>query len=146
MVHSGFKQCFSNGLSWLFILGCLNLFLTTQLNHDANIHKSRWKTNFFCSQTLKLWGFDICTLVSTVSALAKTWAICKLEHNFYQQLPKGQLISKADWRAINFPKNQTGEFVLFAFFTLHGKQIKFVRSFFGRIYDELISFSILSEL
>ena len=55
------------------------------------------------------------TLVSTVSALAKTWAICKLEHNFYQQLPKGQLISKSDWRAINSPKKQTGEFVLFAF-------------------------------
>ena len=44
MVQSGFKQCFSNGLSWLFLLGCLNLFLTTQLNHDSNIHKSRHRT------------------------------------------------------------------------------------------------------
>ena len=53
---------------------------------------------------------------------------------------KGQLISKADWRAIDSPsaldspKKRTDEFVLFAFFTVHGKQIKFVRSFFGRIY------------
>ena len=42
MVQSGFKQCFSNGLSWLFLLGCLNLFLTTQLNHDANLQKERY--------------------------------------------------------------------------------------------------------
>ena len=28
---------------------------------------------------------------------------------------KGQLISKADWRAIESPKKQTDEFVLFAF-------------------------------
>ena len=41
MVQSGFKQCFSNGLSWLFLLGCLNLFLTTQLNNEANLQKSR---------------------------------------------------------------------------------------------------------
>ena len=30
-------------------------------------------------------------------------------------LPKGQLISKADWRAIDSPKKWTDEFVLFAF-------------------------------
>ena len=29
--------------------------------------------------------------------------------------PKGQLISKADWRAIDSPKKRTDEFVLFAF-------------------------------
>ena len=28
---------------------------------------------------------------------------------------KGQLISKADWRAIDSPKKQTDKFVLFAF-------------------------------
>ena len=28
---------------------------------------------------------------------------------------KGQLISKADWRAIDSPKKRTDEFVLFAF-------------------------------
>ena len=28
---------------------------------------------------------------------------------------KGQLISKADWRAIDSPKKQTDEFILFAF-------------------------------
>ena len=30
-------------------------------------------------------------------------------------LPKGQLISKADWRDIDSPKKGTNEFVLFAF-------------------------------
>ena len=30
-------------------------------------------------------------------------------------LPKGQVISKADWPAIDSPEKQTGEFVLFAF-------------------------------
>ena len=29
--------------------------------------------------------------------------------------PKGQIKSKADWRAIDSPKNRTDEFVLFAF-------------------------------
>jgi hypothetical protein len=31
------------------------------------------------------------------------------------QLPKGQLISKADWRTIDSLKKRTDEFVLFAF-------------------------------
>ena len=31
------------------------------------------------------------------------------------ELTKGQLISKADWRAIDSPKKRTDEFVLFAF-------------------------------
>jgi hypothetical protein len=30
-------------------------------------------------------------------------------------IPKGQLISKADWPAIDSPKKRTDEFVLFAF-------------------------------
>jgi hypothetical protein len=60
---------------------------------------------------------------------------------------KGQLISKADWRTIDSPKKPTDEFGLFLFFfTLHGKQIKFVRWFFGRIYGAPICFLILSDL
>ena len=58
-------------------------------------------------------------------------------------ITKGQLISKADWRAIDSPKKQI---CFVCFFTLHGKQIKFVRSFFGRIYGSSICFSIFSEL
>ena len=59
---------------------------------------------------------------------------------------KGQLISKADLRAIDSPKKRTDEFVLFAFFTLLSKQIKFVHMFFGRICGAPICFSVLSEL
>ena len=51
---------------------------------------------------------------------------------------KGQLISKADWRPIDSPKKRTDNFVQSAFSTLHGKQIKFVHSFFGRIYGAQI--------
>ena len=32
-----------------------------------------------------------------------------------KSMAKGQLISKADWRAIDSPKKQTDKFVLFAF-------------------------------
>jgi hypothetical protein len=60
---------------------------------------------------------------------------------------KGQLISKADWRAIDSPKKRMDELVLFAFLLfVHGKQIKFVRSFFGRIYYAPICFLVLSDL
>jgi hypothetical protein len=47
-------------------------------------------------------------------------------------LSKGQLISKADWRAIDSPKKRTEEFVLFAFllFTAN-KSNSFVR-FLGK--------------
>ena len=55
---------------------------------------------------------------------------------------KGQLYSKTDWRAIDSPNKRIDEF----FFTLHGKQIKFVHSFFGRIYGAPICFSVLSYL
>ena len=59
---------------------------------------------------------------------------------------KGQLNSEANWHAIDSPKKGTDEFVLFAFFTLHGKQIEFVRLFFGRIYGVPNCFSVLSDL
>ena len=32
----------------------------------------------------------------------------------FSDLPKGQLVSKADWHAIDSPKKRTGEFDLFA--------------------------------
>ena len=46
---------------------------------------------------------------------------------------KGQLISKAIYGLLTSPKKQTDDFVSLAFFTLHGKQIKFICLFFGRI-------------
>jgi hypothetical protein len=54
---------------------------------------------------------------------------------------KGQLISKADWRARESPQKRTDEFLLFAFW-LFDKQIKF----FWRIYGAPICFSIFSDL
>ena len=41
-------------------------------------------------------------------------------------LPKVQLISKADWRAIDSPKKTNGRICFLCFFTLHSKQIKFI--------------------
>ena len=61
-------------------------------------------------------------------------------------IAKGQLISKADWRAMDSPKKTNGQICFVCFFTLHGKQIKFVRSFFGRIYGAPICISVLSYL
>ena len=46
-------------------------------------------------------------------------------------MTKGQLISKAIYGLLTSPKKQTDGFVLFTFFTLNGKQIKFVHSFLG---------------
>ena len=61
-------------------------------------------------------------------------------------IAKGQLISKADWRAMDSPKKTNGQICFVCFFTLHGKQIKLVSSFFGRIYGSPICFSISSDL
>ena len=79
--------------------------------------------------------------------LRKLWS--KWTHSGFsgiRLIPKGHLISKADLRAIDSPKKRTDEFVLFAFFTLLSKQIKFVHMFFGRICGAPICFSVLSEL
>ena len=53
------------------------------------------------------------------------------------KVSKGQLISKAIYGLLTSPKKQTEEFVLFAFLL---KQIKFVCSFFRRIYGLPICF------
>ena len=60
-------------------------------------------------------------------------------------LAKGQLISKAIYGLLTSPKYK-GQICFVCFFTLHGKQIKFVRSFFGRIYGAPNLLSVLSEL
>ena len=68
-----------------------------------------------------------------------------IDQIFKNKSTKGQLISKADWRIIDSPKKKrTDKFVLFAL--LHGKHIKFVRSFFWRIYGAPICFLVLSDL
>ena len=61
-------------------------------------------------------------------------------------LCKGELISKAIYGLPTSPKKRTDKFVFFAFFTLHGKQNKFVRSVFWRIYCSPIWFLVLSDL
>ena len=45
----------------------------------------------------------------------------------------------------NFSQKSNRRICFVCFFTLHGKQIKFVRSFFGRIYGSPICFLILSD-
>ena len=44
---------------------------------------------------------------------------------------KGQLISKADWRAIDSPKKWTDEFVLFAFLLFTAKESNLAVCFLG---------------
>ena len=58
---------------------------------------------------------------------------------------KGKLISKADWRN-GFSQKMKGRISFVCFFTLHGKQIKFVCSFFGRIYGSSICFLTFFDL
>ena len=52
-------------------------------------------------------------------------------------IAKGQLISKADWRAIDSTKKRTNEFVLFA---VKSKQNKVGCLFLGRIYQSAFGF------
>ena len=53
-----------------------------------------------------------------------------------QTLSKGQIKPKADWRAVNSPKNQTNKLGFFAVKSKKAKKkkYKFVLSFFGKIY------------
>ena len=46
----------------------------------------------------------------------------------------------------NFSQKTNGRIWFVCCFTLHGKQIKFVRLFFGRIYGSTICFWVLSDL
>ena len=66
------------------------------------------------------------------------------------ELAKGQLILKADWRAINFPKEQTDEFVLFAFllFTANksSSSVHFLGESMARHYAFLFYLTIYLEL
>ena len=59
---------------------------------------------------------------------------------------KGQIKPKTDWRAVDSPKKMNERICFVCFFTLHGKQIKFVHSFFVRIYGSPICFSKLTDL
>ena len=52
-----------------------------------------------------------------------------LKQTFCVLSAKGHLISKANWRA-RFSQKTKGRICFVCFFTLHGKQIKFVRLFF----------------
>ena len=69
---------------------------------------------------------------------------CNVEVSKIGHHLKGQLTSKAIYGLLTSPKKQMDESVLF--FTVHGKQIKFVLSFFGRIYRTPICFPVLSDL
>ena len=61
-------------------------------------------------------------------------------------LCKGQLISKTIYGLLTSPKKRNGRVCFVCFFTLHGKKIKFVCLFFGRLDGSPISFSISSDL
>ena len=59
------------------------------------------------------------------------------EPGTYQEITKGQLISKAIYGLLTSPKIRI---CFVCFFTLHSKQIKFICLFFGRIYARQSAF------
>ena len=59
---------------------------------------------------------------------------------------KGEIKSKSRLARHRFSQKTNGRICFVFFFTLHRKQIKFVRSFFRRIYGVPICFLILSHL
>ena len=60
----------------------------------------------------------------------------------FLEMTKGQLISKADWRAIDSPKKRTGEFDLFA---VKSKKANKTNSSF-RFWENLWRANLLSKL
>ena len=52
-------------------------------------------------------------------------------NNKYLNTTKGQLISKADWHAIDSPKKLTDEFVLFAFLHFRANKLNLSVRFLG---------------
>ena len=55
-------------------------------------------------------------------------------------IPKGQIKSKADWRAVDSPKKQTDEFDLFAVKSKKANQTNLSVRFLGEVADhELLS-------
>ena len=65
--------------------------------------------------------------LSLEGAIRKVW-------DFRSRELKGQLIPKADLRAIDSPKKRTDEFVLFAFLLFTSKKKNHSFGFFWRIY------------
>ena len=59
---------------------------------------------------------------------------------------KGQIISKADWRAIDSPKKQTDEFVLFAFLLFTANKSNLFVLFLGESTGAPILLSVLSDI
>ena len=57
---------------------------------------------------------------------------------------KSQIKPKTDCHVVDSPKNKRTN--LFYFFHFHGKQNKFVRSFFGRIFDAPKLLLVLTDL
>ena len=59
---------------------------------------------------------------------------------------KGQIKLKAYWRAVDSPKKQTNEFVLFAFLLFTANKTNSFFRFLGRIYGTPKLLSVLSDL
>ena len=57
-------------------------------------------------------------------------------------MPKGQLILKADWRAIDSPKKLTDEFVLFAFLLFTANKSNSSVHFLGEFMARQSAFKI----
>ena len=85
-------------------------------------------------------------LVKTCQKYSRWYLQNQICTYLYLKLSKGQLISKADWRAIDSPKKRTGEFVLFAFLFFTANKSNSSVRFFWRIYGSPICFLKLTDL
>ena len=99
---------------------------------------SLWSTIVHCpvtvsKQTINLYPIPSCRNIQRLQMLCIRCAI------FIVKSPLDYMIS---W----FSQKTNGQIWFVCFFTLHGKQIKFVRLFFGRIYGSPICFSIFFYL
>ena len=70
----------------------------------------------------------------------------RTEGELANSITKGQIKPKADWRAVDSPKKQTNEFVLFAFLLFMANKTNFFVRFFGRIYGAPNLLLVLSDL
>ena len=57
--------------------------------------------------------------------------LIEVKGDFFRDRAKGQLISKADWRAIDSPKKRTDDFFLFAFLLFTANKSNSSVRFFG---------------
>ena len=131
---------------WPFLPFQLSRFTKSQTMSFLRITRLHLKFFKKClAKDLAFWMWNQCKEAKGKRALLLNWksisvsisAILVLFIVFFSKVgilysdSKGQLISKADWRAIDSPKKRTDEFVLFAFLLFTTNKSNSSVRFFG---------------